>query len=675
MKKILVIILAMAAILPVHAARTLKVLAIGNSFSQDAVEQNLWEIANADGRNMVIGNMYIGGCSLERHWKNAESDAAAYAYRKIVKGEKSTTKAFRLSQALKDEKWDVVTIQQSSPASGDPTSYEPYLGQLIDYIKARVPKKTKIMFHRTWAYETNYVRPMFEQYKRDSRTMFEAIVAACAETVPKYGIKIIPAGTAIQNARASEFRNNVTRDGYHLNYAGRYIAALTWYESLTGRSVIGNAYDAPHIEPWMKETAQHCAHMAVLEPEKINRAGSAPHVPDYEAPEITDYILPDPLVMEDGTAVTSPEQWYKARRPELLRLFSEQMFGKAPEKVPYIAFEMVESGEALGGMAVRKQVNIYLSKDRKKCLHLLVYLPAKHDGPVPVFLGINFKGNWTVNEDPAILMPDKETLSRYVIVSSYNRGDAASRWPLELVISNGYGVATFFRGDTDPDYDDGWLNGIASLGFKDGQKWPEPDQWGTIAQWAWSLSRAMDYIETDPDLDASRVAVLGHSRLGKTALWAGATDERFAIVISNCSGAGGAALSRRERGEILQDLNRHFPHWYCQNFHAYSGRESALPFDQHELLALVAPRPLYVASATKDRWADPKGEFLSAWEASKVYEFLGAKGLPTNIWPEAEHPLQEGDVAYHIRTGKHDITAYDWENYIRFADKYFKTSK
>lgn len=662
----------MAVIMPAHAAKTLKVLAIGNSFSQNAVEQNLWEIANADGYELIIGNMFIGGCSLEKHWKNAESDAPAYSYRKIIKGEKSVTAAFRLSQALKDEKWDVVTVQQCSPESGNLASYEPYLGELLNYIRVRVSKKTKIMFHRTWSYATYNVRPVAEQYNRDSQTMFEAIVAATQAAVSPYGLKIIPAGTAIQNARVSEFRDNVTKDACHLNYIGRYIAALTWYESLTGRSVIGNTYDAPHIEPWMKETAQHCAHMAVLEPEKINRTGPARHVPNYDVAKVFDYTLPDPLVMGDGTKVTSPEQWYQSRRPELLDIFRKQMFGRAPDTVPYFECELVESGEALGGKAVRKQVDIFLSKDKKKCLHLLIYLPAWHDGPVPVFLGINFKGNWTVNDDPAILMPDKEALRRYAIIPTFERGAAASRWPLELAVSNGYGVATFFRGDTDPDFNDGWLNGIASLGFKEGQTWPEPDQWGTIAQWAWSLSRAMDYIEIDPDLDATRVAVLGHSRMGKTALWTGATDERFSIVISNCSGAGGAALSRRNWGENLQDLNRHFPHWFCENFHAYSGRESELPFDQHELLALIAPRPLYIASGTEDRWADPQGEFLCAWEASKVYEFLGIRGLQTNVWPEAEHPLQEGNVAYHLRTGKHDITEYDWNNYIQFANKYFK---
>jgi hypothetical protein len=231
-----------------------------------------------------------------------------------------------------------------------------------------------------------------------------------------------------------------------------------------------------------------------------------------------------------------------------------------------------------------------------------------------------------------------------------------------------------YYGDIEPDIAGAMKLGIRGAYLKPGQEATDPDEWGAIAAWAWGLSRIADYLETDRDVDAGRLAVVGHSRLGKTALWAGAMDTRFGIVISNDSGEGGAAISRRVFGETVADLNNRFPHWFCGNYKQFSGREADMPFDAHMLLALAAPRPLYVASAQEDLWADPKGEFLAAVAASEVYELLGRKGIGTKTMPPVNEPVGDA-VRYHVRTGKHDITAYDWQQYLEFAETHFRPGR
>jgi hypothetical protein len=306
-------------------------------------------------------------------------------------------------------------------------------------------------------------------------------------------------------------------------------------------------------------------------------------------------------------------------------------------------------------------------------MELLIYTPVGASGPVPAFLGYNFNGNQSLEIDPSIhlcesWLRDKEEEG---IVNNRatekSRASKASRWPVAKIIERGYGLVTLNYGDIDPDFDDGFRNGIYAL-FERGDEARAGDAGGSISAWAWGLSRVLDVLERDPLIDAKRVAVIGHSRLGKTALWAGATDPRFAMVISNNSGCGGAALSRRRFGETVKVINTSFPHWFCLNHRQYNDNESAQPVDQHMLLALVAPRPVYVASAEEDRWADPRGEFLSLYHAGPVYALFGKSPLPTDEMPRVDEPLVR-DVGYHIRMGKHDLTEYDWERYLEFAEE------
>jgi hypothetical protein len=394
--------------------------------------------------------------------------------------------------------------------------------------------------------------------------------------------------------------------------------------------------------------------------------------------KVPPYVLPDVLQMRDGREVATRQMWEKKRRPEILRLFEEQMYGVSPKKVPGLVFgKPVIDSNALGGLAIRKEVTIQLTKfPEGPEIHLLMYLPKGTKERPPVFLGLNFEGNQTVSADSGISLNERwvraDKTGPWVkgLPSESTRGKDANSWQVEKILQRGYALATFHYWDVEPDDADGFEHSIRATLPKPHANKPKPDEWGAIAAWAWGVSRAMDYLQTDPDIQPSKVALMGHSRLGKTALWAGAQDRRFAIVISNNSGEGGAALSRRWFGETVVRINTVFPHWFCGNYKQYSNHVEKLPMDQHMLIALMAPRPVYVASAEQDRWADPKGEFLSALNAEPVYHLYGLEGLGVKEMPGIEQPVGNF-IGYHIRHGKHDVTAYDWDRYLDFADRHF----
>lgn len=383
-------------------------------------------------------------------------------------------------------------------------------------------------------------------------------------------------------------------------------------------------------------------------------------VPNYDENEVPEYTLPDPL---DGISEASA---WPTKRKEILTLIEREMFGRAPafDGKTIAAAAGPEPFTILDGKATVTQVVLTIAGQD---VALLVFLPSSATQPVPAFLGYNFHGNHTVFADDRISLTKswvRKTENHRA--SEDDRGSSASRWSVERIIDAGYGLVTLYYGDVDPDFHDEFKNGVHAAFAP-----PKEDAWGSIAAWAWGLSRVLDYLEQESmGIDPQKVGVFGHSRLGKTSLWAGATDERFALVISNNSGCGGAALSKRAFGETVGRITRVFPHWFCARFNQYRENEVKLPFDQHMLLALMAPRPLYVASAVEDRWADPRGEFLSCVGADPVYRLLGTEGLPQQEMPGVNAPVM-GRIGYHLRTGKHDVTDYDWEQYITFAKKHF----
>jgi dienelactone hydrolase len=376
-----------------------------------------------------------------------------------------------------------------------------------------------------------------------------------------------------------------------------------------------------------------------------------------DAPDAAPYTLPDPLITQSGRKITTAAEWESVRRPEVLELFRQHVYGRVPTTPYKQTFTVVnENPRAMNGAATLKQIAIKIEAEggQPVTINLSLFIPNARTKPAPAFLLI-------CNRSIDNIDPTREKKSEF--------------WPAEEGIARGYAMAAFFNGDVDPDKKDSHDQGIHGL-LNRGT--PAPDAWGTLASWAWGASRCMDYLQTDPGVAKDQVAVIGHSRGGKTALWAGAEDKRFALVCSNDSGCGGAALSRRKtrEKETLAVINRSFPHWFNTNFKSYSGREADLPVDQHMLVALIAPRAVAVHSAEQDLWADPRGEFLSVVHARPVFQLYGKQALgAAPQMPAIDEPLHGDGAQYHIRDGKHNLILVDWTSYWDFADRVFGRKK
>lgn len=369
---------------------------------------------------------------------------------------------------------------------------------------------------------------------------------------------------------------------------------------------------------------------------------------NYDENKVAPYVLPEVLKTNDGKAIKSKEAWETKRRQELIKLFEDNIYGTTPKSFDSISFTTInQSDNALNGHARLKEVDIKIFRNGQSVvIHLVMFVPKTRPRPA-VFLMINNRG--VENVDPT-------------------RKIKTEFWPAEMVIDSGYAMASFSVKDLAPDNKDSFANAALRL-------YPEQlnadNGMRAIGAWAWGASRAMDYLQTDKDVDARKVAVIGHSRGGKTALWAAAQDTRFAMCISNCSGNTGVALSKRIFGETVAVINNAFPHWFTTNYKKYNNNERSLPVDQHMLVSLVAPRPLYATNASKDLWADPTGTFLSLKHAEEVYALYGLKSALPSQPPAIDQPIIRPPLAYHNHEGEHNLTVYDWKNFVAFANLCF----
>lgn len=396
------------------------------------------------------------------------------------------------------------------------------------------------------------------------------------------------------------------------------------------------------------------------------RYAATGHVSNYDEANVGAYSLPDPLVMNSGKPVTDALTWTTIRRPELIALYEREIFGAVPAGAPKATFEVVSNDvAAMDGTAVRKHVVMRLGEgERAVKVNVVLLVPVKAAGPVPVVLHMLF------NDPPGITPPPAAPTAEGKAAAP--RRSVSDIGPVAEILARGYAYVALRYTEIQPDAATTFGSGVMALAYAAGQTKPSPGEWGTITAWAWGASRVLDYLETDRAVNAKRVALVGHSRLGKATLWAGARDTRFGAVFASCSGEMGASLTRRDFGESLDDVAASFPWWLVSTFPKYAGRWSELPVDSHTVIALNAPRPVFATGGTEDLWADPHGEFQALVAAGPVYRLLGKKDVGATMLPARDTPLIGGSLGFLYHTGKHTITDGDWKAFFEFVGRHFE---
>jgi hypothetical protein len=388
------------------------------------------------------------------------------------------------------------------------------------------------------------------------------------------------------------------------------------------------------------------------------------HITNYDESKVGSYTLPELLTLKSGEKVTRAQIWLNLRRPEILELYRENIYGYVPKTTPVVNYDLISLEEGLfNHTASRKVLRVtYGDKALNAIAFVVIYSPTHTQGPAPLLIHMTFAGAYPIKPSPN----DADYKRR----AAFNE-----QGPIETILSHGYSYAIIHYTEIEPDMPWSKPNrpiGVRALALAKNQTEPGPKDWGAISAWAWGVSKILDYFVNDPQIDSKKIGLIGHSRLGKTAIWTGAQDTRIALVFSSCAGELGTSLARRDYGETVDDMAENFSYQFCANIQKYRGNWNAMPVDTHMIIALNAPHPVFITAGTKDLWADPKGEFLAEVEAGKVYRLLGKEDLGTTQLPPLDTPLIKGDLGFHYHTGAHAILASDWEAFLKFTDKYFK---